>query len=82
MNSRNSKAELIAEIKALRNRLEELERSGNKAPLMQSGSLGRAEQGERKEGPQTQNILAAIPHDIVQIDLLRKLVILIICVPY
>ncbi|MCH9006165.1 MAG: PAS domain-containing protein [Proteobacteria bacterium] len=73
MNSRNSKAELIAEIKALRNRLEELERSGNKAPLMQSGSLGRAEQRERKEGPQTQNILAAIPHGIVQIDLLGNI---------
>ena len=73
MDSRNSNAELIAELKVLRKRLEELERSGNKAPLMQPGSPEKAEQGERKEGLQRLDILAAIPHGIVQIDLLGKI---------
>ncbi len=73
MDSRNSKAELIAELKALRKRLEELEQSGNDVPLMQPASPGKSEQGERNEGLQTQNILAAIPHGVVQIDLLGKI---------
>jgi PAS domain S-box-containing protein len=73
VDSRKSKAELIAELKALRNRLEELEQSANKEPLMQPGSPGKAEQGERKEGLQNQNILAAIPHGVGQIDLVGKI---------
>jgi len=73
MDSRKSKAELIAELKALRNRLEELEQSGNKEPLIQPGSAGNAEQGERKEALQNQNILAAIPHGVGQIDLVGKI---------
>jgi len=73
VDSRNSKAELIAELKALRKRLAELERSGNKARLMQPGSPGKAEQGERNEELQKQYILATIPHGVVQIDLLGKI---------
>ncbi len=73
MGSRKRKAELIAELKALRNRLAELERFGNKEPLMQPGSAGNAEQGVRKEGLQHQNILAAIPHGVVQIDLVGNI---------
>ena len=73
MDSRNSKAELIAELKALRNRLEKLERSGNKASPMQAGSPGKAEKGERREGLKDQNILATIPHGVVQIDLIGKI---------
>ncbi len=73
MDSRKSKAELIAELRALRNRLEELEQSGNKEPLIQPGSPGKTEQGERKEGLQNQNILAAIPHGVGQIDLVGKI---------
>jgi len=73
VDSRNSKAELIAELKSLGKRLEELERSGNKVPLTQPGSPGAAEQSKRKEGLQNQNILAAIPHGVVHIDLLGKI---------
>jgi PAS domain S-box-containing protein len=73
VDSRRSKAELIAELKSLRKRLEELERSANKAPLTQLGSPGTAEQSERKEGLQNQNILAVIPHGVVRIDLLGKI---------
>ena len=73
MDSRKNKAELIAELKVLRNRLEQLEQSGNKEPLIQLGSPGKVGQGERKEGLQNQNILAAIPHGVGQIDLAGKI---------
>ena len=73
MDSRTSKAALIAELKALRNRLEDLEQSGNKAPLMQPAALGKAEQEEREEGLQNQEILAAIPYGVGQIDLVGKI---------
>jgi len=73
VDARKSKAELIAELKSLRKRLEELERSGNNAPLTQPGSRAKAEQSERKEGLQNQNLLAAIPHGVGQIDLLGKI---------
>ena len=73
MDSRKNKAELIAELKSLRKRLEELERSANKVPLTQPDLPGMAQQGKRNEGLQNQNILAAIPHGVVRIDLLGKI---------
>ena len=73
MVSGNSKAELIAELKTLRKRLEELEGSANKASLRQPDSPGQAEQSARKEGLQNHIILAAIPHGVGQIDLLGKI---------
>jgi len=73
VDSHNSKADLIAELKSLRKRLEELERSGNKAPLTQPGSPGTADKSKRKEGLQNQNILAVIPYGVVRIDLLEKI---------
>ena len=73
MGSGNSKTELIAELKVLRKRLEELEGSANKASFRQPGSPGKAEQSARNEGLTNQHILAAIPHGVGQIDLLGKI---------
>ena len=73
MASRQSKADLVAEVSALRIRLEKFEKSANKDPLTRTDWPGKAAPGEREEGPPPQNALAAIPHGVLQIDLLGNI---------